>query len=156
MNWGGEIAILINVLASAALAGLIGLERELARKPAGLRTHMLVAAAATLYVALGQVLVAGHTEPGSTRADPTRLIEAVVVGVSFLGAGTIFRREGADVVEGLTTGASLLASAALGIGVALGQYVLAAGVTVLILAINRLLGLVEAWLIGRMAEPNRD
>jgi putative Mg2+ transporter-C (MgtC) family protein len=67
----------------------------------------------------------------SIRSDPIRVVQAVVIGISFLGAGTIFRREKSDHVEGLTTAASLLFSGTLGISVALRQFVLAVGATAL-------------------------
>lgn len=124
----------LQVLALTALAmffgGLIGVERELAKKPAGLRTHMLVAGASALLVGLVRVIIPS-IEIGDNliRADPIRIIEAVVTGITFLGAGTIIREE--DEVEGLTTAASLLLVAALGIAVALEQYLLAAGATLL-------------------------
>lgn len=124
----------LQVLALTALAmffgGLIGVERELAKKPAGLRTHMLVAGASALLVGLVRVIIPSM-EIGDNliRADPIRIIEAVVTGITFLGAGTIIREE--DEVEGLTTAASLLLVAALGIAVALEQYLLAAGATLL-------------------------
>ena len=75
----------------ALLAGaLLGAEREAAEKPAGLRTHMLVAAGAALFVAIGDALARG-IDPGSStlRSDPIRILEALVTGVSFLGAGTM-------------------------------------------------------------------
>jgi putative Mg2+ transporter-C (MgtC) family protein len=116
------------------LGAALGLDREFARKPAGLRTHMLVAGAAALLVSLGKMLVQHfEVDAGQTtiRSDPLRIIEAVITGVSFLGAGTIVRHRGSDQVEGLTTAASLLFAAALGVTVALGQAVLALGITTL-------------------------
>lgn len=75
------------------------------------------------------------------RADPIRIIEAVIAGVSFLGAGMILRHEGSDQVRGLTTGASMLFSAAVGLEVSLEQFVLAGGATILALITLRLLAL---------------
>jgi putative Mg2+ transporter-C (MgtC) family protein len=150
MAWSNDLLVLAKLALSVFLASLIGLERELAGKPAGMRTHMLMAAAATLLVALGNVIVLHFSRPEDLTTDPIRMIEAIIVGVSFLGAGTIFRREGEQVVEGLTTGASLLVVAAIGIGVALEQYVLSAGATALILVINRGMIGVEAWLVRRL------
>src|SRR5687767_7867318 len=102
-----QLEVLAEVALAMLLGGLIGFERELAERPAGLRTHMMVAGAATLLVALGDVFLLRVTE-GSARelhADPIRIVEAVVTGVSFLGAGAIFRRGGESPVEGLTTAA---------------------------------------------------
>jgi len=128
------------------LGGLVGLDREAARKPAGLRTHMLVSGAAALLVLLGHVMVKNYdTKLASLlTSDPIRIIEAVITGVSFLGAGTIIRNQrGGGQVEGLTTAASLLLAAAIGICIALAQFVLALGLTALVLLVLRLLGHLE-------------
>jgi putative Mg2+ transporter-C (MgtC) family protein len=129
-----QIRLLGTVLLAFLVGGTIGYERESANKPAGLRTHMLVCGAAALLVGLGRILMAEfHSEVGggSIRTDPTRVIEAMITGVSFLGAGTIIR--GRNHVAGLTTAASLLVTAAIGASIALGQFVLALGTTALAL-----------------------
>ena len=141
-----QLEILGTVLVALILGGLIGLEREEAEKPAGLRTHMLVAAAAALIVDLGDVMVVqfeARTLGSLVQADPLRLIEALAAGVSFLGAGTILRRRQGKSVEGLTTAASILFTAALGISVALSQYIVAVGSTVLALITLRLVRIFE-------------
>ena len=128
------------------LGGVIGFERELANKPAGFRTHMLVAGASALLVGMGETLVAKFAEDAGhelIQADPFRIIGAVVSGVSFLGAGTIFRG-GRQHVEGLTTAASLLISASIGVAVGSRQWITAIGVTLLTLAVLRALVFVEA------------
>lgn len=131
-----ELVILGNVLLAMALGGVIGWEREVADKPAGFRTHMLVAGAAALFVIIGDILVDLQiNETGTIRTDPIRIVEAVITGVSFLGAGTIIQLRNRDQVQGLTTGASLLFVAAVGISVAISQYVLAFGATVLVLLV---------------------
>jgi putative Mg2+ transporter-C (MgtC) family protein len=143
---GPQLTIVIDVAIAMVLGGLVGLERELAQKPAGFRTHMLVAAAAALFVGLSDILVdrfAASTVPDILRVDPIRIVEAVVTGVSFLGAGTIFRHGQHDMVEGLTTAASMLLVAAVGVAVALNQLVLAAGVTLLTLVVLRVMTRVE-------------
>jgi len=152
MNWWNELAVLGQIGIAALLGGVIGLERELARKPAGLRTHMLVAASAALMVTLGTILVRIFPDHPGLRIDPIRIIEAITVGVSFLGAGTIIQLREQERVEGLTTAASLLLTAGVGIAVALQQHVLAAGVTLLILIINWLLRYFERRLVERRAE----
>ncbi|MAU00182.1 MAG: magnesium transporter [Anaerolineaceae bacterium] len=120
------------------LGGLIGFEREAADKPAGLRTHMLVAGSAALLTGLGRVLIPEMgLDESLIRTDPIRMIEAVVTGVSFLGAGTIIRNRGENQVEGLTTAATLLLTSALGISIALQQIVLTIGVSVIVLVILR-------------------
>jgi putative Mg2+ transporter-C (MgtC) family protein len=122
------------------LGALIGLDREFKDKPAGLRTHMLVAGAAALLVSLGDVVIghyAGDVGGQLVRSDPIRIVQAVITGVTFLGAGTIIRSGANRRVEGLTTAASILLAAAVGIGVALGQFLLVAGVTILVLVTLR-------------------
>ncbi|MFN2185255.1 MAG: MgtC/SapB family protein [Anaerolineae bacterium] len=148
-----QVPIQVRILAGVALAmilgGAIGLEREAKDKPAGLRTHMLVAGAAAFLVALSDVAIqrfSADLATGLVRSDPIRIIEAVITGISFLGAGTILRHKGSDHVEGLTTAASLLFVAALGICVALSQVLLAIGVTALVLVTLRGVGLVRRWL----------
>ncbi len=131
-----QLHILLYVLLAMLLGAAIGLDREIADKPAGLRTHMLVAGAATLFVSLGDIMVQHFDKNlphGLLRSDPVRIVEAVVTGVSFLGAGTIIRRRSSNQVEGLTTAASILFAAAVGICVALSQLYLAVGSTVLVL-----------------------
>jgi putative Mg2+ transporter-C (MgtC) family protein len=101
---------------------------------------MLVAGAAALFVGLGAALIRSYAAQRIGDAityDPIRLIEAVVTGVSFLGAGTIFRRARGEHVEGLTTAASLLFSAAIGISVALREFAIAIAVTLLTLLVLR-------------------
>ena len=138
MEISTEVQMLGKVVIAALLGGLVGLEREVAERPAGLRTHMLVGATATLFVMLANIMLATFNPRNIIRADPVRIVEAVVVGISFLGAGTIlkYRQEGERVVEGLTTSASILSVAAIGIAVALDVYILAVGAAVLNLFIN--------------------
>jgi putative Mg2+ transporter-C (MgtC) family protein len=140
-----EWIVLAEVLGAMALGGLIGYEREAANRPAGFRTHMLVAGACALLVGLGDGLLTsfGGRFPSLVNADPFRLAGGVITALGFIGAGTIFRtRDGKD-VEGLTTAASLLFSGAVGIGAALQQWVLAVGATLLALVVLRGLYFVE-------------
>lgn len=139
MNWVMQLEIIGEVALAMLLGGFIGFEREMADKPAGFRTQMLVAGAAALLVGLGDALLLRFLVEGKTNvtADPIRIVEAIVTGISFLGAGTIFRRDSSEQVKGLTTAASILLCAAVGISVALRQFVLAIGVTVLALIVLR-------------------
>jgi putative Mg2+ transporter-C (MgtC) family protein len=149
-----QVRILGSIALAMILGAIIGLEREAKDKPAGLRTHMLVAGVATFLVALSDVAIKRFNVDlgsGLVRSDPIRIIEAVITGISFLGAGTILRHTGSDHVEGLTTAASLLFVAALGICVALSQVLLAIGVTALVLVTLRGLGLA-----GRGLAQRRD
>jgi putative Mg2+ transporter-C (MgtC) family protein len=141
--------IIGEVLLALVLGGVIGIERELADKPAGFRTHMLVSASAALIVGLGGALLT-HFEGRSEiiNSDPLRIVEAVITGVSFLGAGTIFRRNNGDQVEGLTTAASLLFVAVIGVCVAVGQWATAIVLTALVLVILRSGSWLERWIKG--------
>lgn len=123
-----DFAILIRLLVAALLAGVLGWERERAGKSAGLRTHMLVGLSAALYTGLAELATAELGSDG--RADPIRAIQAVAVGIGFLGGGVIYVSN--DRVKGLTTAASIWATAAMGIAVGLAHYRLAAGATLLL------------------------
>ena len=100
--------------AALLCGGLIGLDRELHRRPAGLRTHMLVALASALFTILTFEIVASVVTRGSAMSvDPIRVVEALTAGVAFLAAGTILVNRGD--VKGLTTGASLWLATGMGL-----------------------------------------
>ncbi|MBP7999311.1 MAG: MgtC/SapB family protein [Chloroflexi bacterium] len=133
-----QLQVLLHILLAMGLGGIVGYEREQADKPAGLRTHMLVAGAAALLTTLGNIVVGAiRTEDVHLTTDPIRILEAIVTAVGFLGAGTIMRQRDGTQIEGLTTAASLLLTAGVGIGVGLRQYVLAIGVVILTLLVLR-------------------
>ncbi|MGR3269742.1 MgtC/SapB family protein [Thalassococcus profundi] len=113
------------------LAGIVGFEREMRDKPAGLRTHILVSVAACLFVILGRELAAMDFGAGEQRNDPLRMIEAVTAGVAFLAAGVIFTSGGK--VQNVTTGASLWLAGAIGLGCGAGQMPLAAMTTAIVI-----------------------
>lgn len=145
-QYQGQLSILLNVAIAMVLGGFIGVEREFAHKPAGFRTHTLVAGVAALLVGLSDILLERFTVEvysGILRTDPLRIVESIITGISFLGAGTIFRSRDENSVEGLTTAASILIASAVGISVALNQFVLAVGVTVLSLFILRMVKLLQ-------------
>ena len=133
-----ELSYLLRIVVAAALAALLGYERERAHKPAGLRTHMLVAIASALYTSLAMLAYEDTLAGTGTRADPIRAIQAVALGIGFLGGGMIVTRREGD-VRGLTTAASIWATAAIGIASGLAHYTLAVGATVLLLVVLRLL-----------------
>lgn len=138
-NWLEQAGMLVDVVIAMVLGGLIGLEREFANRPAGFRTHMLVAGAAALFLALTDPLLTHFsvaTHGDSLRSDPIRIVESIIAGVAFLGAGTIFRR-GGKTVEGLTTAASILMASAVGVATALDQLLVAAGATAITLTVLR-------------------
>jgi putative Mg2+ transporter-C (MgtC) family protein len=142
-----ELFILLRLIAAAILGGLIGYERERTGKDAGLRTHMLVAIGAAMFVsfsdlfALESLPLAPAGAPGNFRVqiEPLATVEAIVTGISFLGAGTIFVSGRGNRVRGLTTAASIWVTAAIGIAVGLERYILAVGATILILIVLHVL-----------------
>jgi putative Mg2+ transporter-C (MgtC) family protein len=126
---------LVPMLVSLALGTLVGWERQMGRKPAGLRTHALVCLGSTLFVLLGRHAAAASP---AMNYDPTRIIHGVATGVGFLGAGAIIRREG--MTHGLTTAASIWIAAAIGVAVGVKAYALAslgAGMALVILEVFR-------------------
>ena len=139
-----ELTVLLHVVIASVLSGLIGIEREKVDKPAGVRTNMLVGGAVSLLVALGEIIVVHFHEAGLSEfisTDPTRIIQAIIVGISFIGAGMVLQIANEYKIKYLTTAATILFSTGIGISVALRQYVIAIGVTAFILFINYLLGL---------------
>ena len=141
MHWADDLPLLLPLLIAGLLAGALGWEREKAGKSAGLRTHMLVALGAALFVELAQLTT---RESGGTAASVLRLdpIQAVAVGIGFLGAGLIFKSE--REIHGLTTAASIWATAGVGFACGIEHYGLAVGATVFLLLILRLLARFEA------------
>lgn len=135
-----DLELLLRLLIATLLCAVIGWDRERDKKPAGLRTHMLVGLGAAMFVILGEVAIEYFVgeEYSSLRYDPIRILEAVVGGVAFLGAGTIFVSQGERMVKGLTTAASLWATAGVGMAVGLQEYVIAVGATLIIAFILQL------------------
>ena len=113
------LQICVRLLCAMVVGMVIGMEREYTHRPAGMRTHILVALGACAVMITGQLIYAQYSAYGAT-PDPARLSAQVITGVGFLGAGTILR-EGAN-VKGLTTAASLWAVACLGIAAGGGYY----------------------------------
>lgn len=106
--------VVVRVIVAALLGALLGWERERAGKAAGLRTHMLVALGAALFVLF-------PAEAGMNIADLSRVIQGVATGIGFIGAGTILKRVESEHVEGLTTAASIWLTGAIGMSVGAGQ-----------------------------------
>jgi putative Mg2+ transporter-C (MgtC) family protein len=112
---GNQMArVVLRVIVAALLGALLGAERERAGKAAGLRTHMLVALGAALFVLF-------PAESGMQIADLSRVIQGVATGIGFIGAGTILKRTDSESVEGLTTAASIWLTGAIGMSVGAGQ-----------------------------------
>ncbi|WEX09777.1 MgtC/SapB family protein [Chelativorans sp. AA-79] len=113
--------IAVRLLAAVILGGILGFERELAERPAGLRTHMLVClASATFALVSIEIVSMAVFEDEQVRADPIRLVEAITSGVAFLAAGFIIFKRGE--VRGLTTGAGMWLAAATGMAAGLGLW----------------------------------
>jgi putative Mg2+ transporter-C (MgtC) family protein len=137
-DWQAQLVVVGTCACAMVLGGAIGMERELKNRPAGFRTHMLIAGAAALLIGLGEILGGQFSDSGFrdiVRVDPIGLIQATVAAVGFLGAGTIFRSEQGATISGITTAASLLMAAAIGIAAGLHKFVLAFAATLLTLLV---------------------
>ena len=124
------LEIFLALLLAVVLGAIVGVEREKSHKPAGLRTNMLVSLGACLFAMMST----------SFGAQPAQVAGGIVAGIGFIGAGTIWAEK--DKVQGITTAASLWATAAIGLTTGIGDYPIAAIVTllvVIILASNSLL-----------------
>jgi putative Mg2+ transporter-C (MgtC) family protein len=124
---GLRLELLGGLVLATLLGGAIGWEREYARKPAGLRTNILICMASTLLTDLSVGMAASADGQG----DPGRIAAQIVTGVGFLGAGTIIQGQG--IVTGLTTAATLWIVAAIGMAIGFGAIVEAVGTTLLVL-----------------------
>jgi putative Mg2+ transporter-C (MgtC) family protein len=133
-----EVEMLLRLFAAALFTGFIGWERETAGKSAGLRTHVLVGVASCLFVAIGLLVSTDYADaPSTVRIEPLSLIQAVAVGIGFLGSGIVRLKTDENRPQGLTTAASIWAAAGLGLTAGFGKYVLAGGTTVLLLIVLR-------------------
>jgi putative Mg2+ transporter-C (MgtC) family protein len=129
-----QLELLVLTLWSMVLGGLLGLERQLLAKPAGLRTHILVAGAACLLTG-----VTAELAMGAAAGDPTRGIHAIITGIGFLGAGAILQQRNIN-PSGLTTAATVLYTAVTGAVVAVGYGLVATVTTLVALGVLRVLG----------------
>lgn len=150
----GIEVIAIRMLAATILGGIIGFEREYLARPAGMRTHILVALAAATFAVVTLELMAHANAEGVTSTDPIRVIEAVTAGVAFLAAGTIIFSRGA--VHGLTTGASLWLSGAIGVACGIGYYFIALLATILAFFVLTVLRRVEKAMPQKGTPPVAD
>lgn len=133
-SWTPEWVIALRLGLACVLGGLIGLERELGKHDAGLRTHILVALASCVFTLVSWELyqhIRAIEQPAT--GDPIRIIEAVTAGAGFLAAGIIFQ-SGAK-VHGLTTGAGVWTAAAIGVACGAGAYAIAGITTAIVLAV---------------------
>jgi putative Mg2+ transporter-C (MgtC) family protein len=133
---GTAVRIGARLLMAVLLAAVLGWERERRGRPAGLRTHMLVGLGSALFVLVP--LEAGMAD------DPiSRVLQGVIAGVGFLGAGAILKLDDVGRVQGLTTAASIWATAAIGLAVGLGHHVTAIAATLVALVILSILQRLE-------------
>jgi putative Mg2+ transporter-C (MgtC) family protein len=129
-----EVQLVPRLAVAFGLGALLGLERERRGKPAGLRTHVLVALAAALLMSLSELV---QQQGGTTLGDPVRMAQGVLTGIGFIGAGTIIRQ--GDEVVGITTAGTIWMAATLGLVAGSGYYILAlAGAVLAFAAINGL------------------
>jgi putative Mg2+ transporter-C (MgtC) family protein len=134
-----QLDFAVRLIVAAALGAIVGAEREIHGLPAGIRTHMLVALGSAIFTVLS---IHGFGQGPGSGIDPTRIAAQIVSGIGFLGAGAILK-DGA-IIRGLTTAASLWATAAVGLAAGAGEYVIAVvGATVV---------LVSLWPINALAE----
>jgi putative Mg2+ transporter-C (MgtC) family protein len=134
---------LLRMLVAVVFGAIVGFDRELRSKPAGLRTHILISLAAALFTLITIELHREITGNGAEQtADPIRIIEAVTAGVAFLAAGAIIQSRGN--VKGLTTGANMWLAGALGVASGAGYYMLATFGALFALVVLTVLGHLEA------------
>ena len=145
----GAVDICLRFLCAMIVGLVIGTEREYTHRPAGMRTHILVALGACGVMITGQLIFAQYSQFGAS-PDPARMAAQVVTGVGFLGAGTIMR-EGAN-VKGLTTAASLWTVACLGIAAGSGYYLVALVGMALTLITLTVFEVLQDKLIGKHTE----
>jgi putative Mg2+ transporter-C (MgtC) family protein len=138
-EWSHVLRMLVRLAVAAVLGGLVGLERQEESKSAGLRTHMLVALGAAMFILV-------PLEMGMKLDDLSRVVQGLTMGIGFLGAGTIFKMEAEKRVKGLTTAATIWVTATVGMAVGFGMFwpaLIAVGLAwVILFALHG----VEAWL----------
>jgi len=130
---------LSSLLLAVALGAIVGIQREIAHRPAGLRTHMLVCLGSCLFTIVSM----------NFSLDPARIAAGIVAGIGFIGAGTIWAEK--DKVKGITTAASLWATSAIGLTIGIGDYPLAIVVTLLVFLI-----LISKYILERFRVEKND
>lgn len=136
------VRVIVRLLLAATLGGALGFEREQKGKSAGVRTHMLVALGSALFVFIPE-------QVGMKVADMSRVLQGVIAGIGFIGAGTIIKGKDEDDVKGLTTAAGIWLTAAIGVAAGMGREATAVLSTVLALMILALMPKVESLFPGR-------
>ena len=151
-----EAEIFLRLTAATILGAIVGIDREVRDHPAGLRTHMLTAAAAALFTVLTLELYHEvRTDSGDAlSADPIRVIQAVTAGVAFLAAGAIIHGHGT--VHGLTTGAGMWLAGAIGVACGTGRFTIALMAMLLAVIVLTVFRGIERWLFTRSRSPHDD
>jgi len=139
-----DIQVVLRLLLSAVLSGLIGLERQLHRRAAGMRTHILVSVGSTLIMLTSMYIFDIYKD--KVLSDPSRIASGIITGIGFLGAGTIIRY--GEEIKGLTTAATLWVAAAVGMAVGCGFYLAACATTIIALTVLLLLKTIENKILG--------
>lgn len=142
MIYSPNILIALKLLVAVVCGGAIGFERELSRKPAGLRTNVLICVGAALFM-----IVSRHISGGAAYTDPARLVAQVVTGIGFIGAGVILQSRGS--ITGLTTAATIFVVSAVGITIGEGMFTVALMTTVLIIVVLAMMRKVERAFVRR-------
>lgn len=142
--------IILRLILSVFLSGFIGLERQIHRRSAGLRTHILVSLGSCLIMLTS--LFVFDIYNGKVPLDPARIAAGVITGIGFLGAGTIIRER--ENVRGLTTAASLWLVAAIGLAVGIGFYTASIATTALALIVLLFLRYIEGIIFGKEEHSN--
>jgi putative Mg2+ transporter-C (MgtC) family protein len=133
----GFFEIILKLILSIICGGIIGWERQLYHKPAGLRTHILVCIGAAMFTMSSIYIYKSY----GGNIDPTRIAAQVVTGIGFIGAGTIWLYQGS--IKGLTTAATLWSTAAVGLAIGCGFYLGAILTTIFVIIVLILLGYIE-------------
>ncbi len=146
---GQATRIVVRLTVAAVLGGLLGWEREHAGKAAGVRTHMLVSMGAALFVLVAQ-------QAGIEPADNSRVLQGIIAGVGFLGAGTILKGDAESQVKGLTTAAGIWLTAAIGVAAGLGRETTAVLSTLLALLVLWAMPLMHDRMARASTRPRRE
>ena len=141
--------VCVRLIVAVLLGGLLGYEREKSDSAAGLRTHMLVALGAALFVLVPQ-------QADFSNADLSRVLQGIVAGIGFLGAGAIIKLSDKEQIKGLTTAASIWVTAAIGIAVGMGRETTAILCAILAFVILSVLRRIEARIDVRRKDPGDD
>ncbi len=152
MHWGIDLDTVLRMIAAVIAGGAIGVNRDIHGKPTGVRAHALVSLGAAVLVIAGSGPLIGADHPDAL----SRVIQGIVAGIGFLGAGVILRGATGLHVYHLVTAASLWVTTGLGVLCGLGEYLVAGAATILVLIV--LVGglPIDRWLFGRKGVENDD